>query len=414
MHGVDIYLPTQVQAGRALLILNNGISRGAPRAAPTDFSPAALAQIAQATGTAVICVSDVPNQYLVYEGDGRPRREDESVARSWTLFMDAPELRQQISLHIPMAAAASLGMTLAQRELPQLSLEKFIVSGVSKRGWATWLASLGDDRVDAIAPFVFDLLDTRAALRHMYRSYGGNWPMAFHDYYSQQIDQRLDSSEFEQLMQIEDPLQYQAPEYLPRLSIPQYIINASGDDFYAPDNSHLYFDRLPGAKAQRAAPNCSHRGILAIAGESLTRFVNRIQANRALPVIQSTFNERGPVNVFAAQFSEPPASVKLWHASNLQARDFRFSSGIRYRATAIPVDINNNVRVVIPVAKQGWEALFLEATFEDGFVATTPVYVTPRDTFPEVARASIDGACGRLAGRAHIDMVEAFGAGAAG
>lgn len=40
--------------------------------------------------------------------------------------------------------------------------EKFVVSGISKRGWTTWLLGAVDrTRVVAIAPIVFDIVNFR-------------------------------------------------------------------------------------------------------------------------------------------------------------------------------------------------------------------------------------------------------------
>lgn len=38
-------------------------------------------------------------------------------------------------------------------------VEKFLVSGASKRGWTAWLVGGVDDRVVAIAPIVMDMLN---------------------------------------------------------------------------------------------------------------------------------------------------------------------------------------------------------------------------------------------------------------
>lgn len=54
-------------------------------------------------------------------------------------------------LHIPMTAALSQTMTLAQRELRQWEIDKFIVAGVSEGGTTALLTALSDERIDAVA-----------------------------------------------------------------------------------------------------------------------------------------------------------------------------------------------------------------------------------------------------------------------
>lgn len=109
-----------------------------------------------------------------------------------------------------------------------------MVTGASKLGWVAWLTALSDLDVDAVIHFAMDLLDTKNSLKHMYKSYGQNWPIAFYPYYNQDIDQQIDTDAFESLMTLEDPITYLNTEMDNRLDIDKYIINASGDDFYVP------------------------------------------------------------------------------------------------------------------------------------------------------------------------------------
>lgn len=58
-------------------------------------------------------------------------------------------------------------------------MEKFLVSGASKRGWTTWLVggvlgSLPNSRVVGIAPIVMDMLDFQPNVLHMYKAYGAS------------------------------------------------------------------------------------------------------------------------------------------------------------------------------------------------------------------------------------------------
>ncbi len=73
-------------------------------------------------------------------------------------------------------------------------------------------------------------------------------------------------------MTLEDPLTYLNTDMGEHLKIDKYIINASGDDFYVPDNSHFYYKQLPGSKSLRVVPNSSHNGIMSIAEQSIITF----------------------------------------------------------------------------------------------------------------------------------------------
>ncbi|MGL9750587.1 MAG: hypothetical protein ACR5LC_03125 [Symbiopectobacterium sp.] len=47
----------------------------------------------------------------------------------------------------------------------------------------------------------------------------------------------------------------------------------------------------------------------------------------------------------------------------------------------------------------GWQATFVEATFKDGFVEISRVYVTPDDVFPTAAPPVNGNFCKTLSGR---------------
>ncbi len=148
---------------------------------------------------------------------------------------DAPAAWQPMLLRVPMVAAGSRAMTLASRKLAPWQIERFIVSGASQRGWTTWLVAIADQRVDPIIPLAIDLLDTRTALVHRYRTYGGNWPIAFYPCDRVRVDERIDTTDFAHLTQIEGLLRDIGTAYEARLRISKYIINARGDDYYTAD-----------------------------------------------------------------------------------------------------------------------------------------------------------------------------------
>ncbi|EDV1505973.1 PhoPQ-regulated protein [Salmonella enterica subsp. salamae] len=402
-NGVDIYIPDSAREKNALVVINNGSNNngsGTP-VAPTNFNEEELSRIAIATRTVVISVSNVPNQVLSYQGVTTPLGEDNSVAYSWKLFIGDTHKYQDASLHIPMAASVSQAFRLAKKELTQQNINKFIVTGASKRGWAAWLTALSDPDVGAVVPFAMDLLNTQKSLEHMYQSYGKNWPVAFYPYYNQGIDQQIGTDKFARLMRLEDPLTYLNTDMGDRLKIDKYIINASGDDFYVPDNSHFYYGLLPGSKSLRVVPNSTHNGILSVAEQSLITFVNRFQEKQKLPEITENVQSRGDgKKELVVNFSEKPVAILQWTAKNPAARDFRYACDIKYNS--VPVSLatgDNTLSISLTTPDSGWQATYIEATFTDGYVATTQVYITPDEKYPETAPPSIDASCQTLPGR---------------
>jgi PhoPQ-activated pathogenicity-related protein len=251
------------------------------------------------------------------------------------------------------------------------------------------MAALEDTRVSAIAPFAIDILNTRAVLQHTYNAYGKTWPLAFNAYYQAGITQQLDTAGFAKLMKIEDPLLTTQQR---RLSVPKYIVNASSDDFFLPDNARFYFDALPGEKMLRVVPNSSHYGIKTFIENSLVTFTNRMQQQRPLPVLNSVVHLASTGANLAISFSEPPVKLVQWRAQNPHNRDFRLTCGICYEATELNVPPGKELNVSLRNPDIGWSATYVEATMTDGLVLSTPVQVLP-DVYPNTMPHQIEPAC---------------------
>jgi len=148
-------------------------------------------------------------------------------------------------------------------------------------------------------------------------------------------------------------------------------------------------------------PNAAHRDVLSVSEQALITFVNRVQGKQKLPEItekiQSGVHGEKALKV---SFSEQPATILQWTAGNAAARDFRKACGVRYRSSPVTL-ATGDTTLTIPLAtpERGWQATYLEATFSDGYVATTQVYITPGEKYPDTAPPSTGGACQILPGR---------------
>ncbi|SUI47278.1 PhoPQ-regulated protein [Salmonella enterica subsp. indica] len=88
---------------------------------------------------------------------------------------------------------------------------------------------------------------------------------------------------------------------------------------------------------------------------------------------------------------------------NPAARDFRYACGVKYNS--VPVSLtggNDTLSIPLTPPDSGWQATYIEATFSDGYVATTQVYITPDHKYPETAPPSAGAACQTLPGRGLI------------
>jgi len=108
-------------------------------------------------------IYQIPNCPLVFVNDPtqRGRTEDHLMAQGWVEFLDDPDKNPEWLLRLPMVKAGFQAMRAAEeflREQGIAEIEGHIVTGGSKRGWASWLAGAVDCpdcvNVIGIAPLV--------------------------------------------------------------------------------------------------------------------------------------------------------------------------------------------------------------------------------------------------------------------
>jgi PhoPQ-activated pathogenicity-related protein len=234
-----------------------------------------------------------------------------------------------------------------------------------------------DKRVVGIIPCVIDLLNIEPSMLHHYAAYGF-WAPSIGDYTSFRIMDWNGTPEYRALMKIEEPYEYRS-----RLTMPKFIINAAGDQFFLPDSSQFYFKDLPGVKYLRYVPNTDHSLKGSDAYETLLACYDAVLHEARLPQFSWKAEKGGTLRVTT---QERPTSVKLWQATNPDARDFRMETlGPRYESKDLS-DSGDGVyvaKVAAPV--KGWTAFFVELTFPSGsqapFKFTTQVCVVP-DVLP--------------------------------
>ncbi len=188
------------------------------------------------------------------------------------------------------------------------------------------------------------------------------------------IMQRIDHERLPALYVIEDPYSYRD-----RFTMPKFIVNAAGDQFFCPDSSQFYYDDLPGEKYLRYVPNGDHSLKDTDALESITAFYSTILRGVERPKYSWKFLEDGSIRV---ESETRPKNVLVWQAHNPKTRDFRVDTiGRTYTSTAI-----NEVETGVYVGKvdspqEGWKAYFVELEFDVGapvpLKLSTAVRITP-------------------------------------
>jgi PhoPQ-activated pathogenicity-related protein len=377
-HWLTITRPDKVTSDTALLSIGGGRNGGA---APTA-APAADIDRARRTGTVVVSLGQVPNQPLVFNGDGKQRVEDDLLACCHIRFL---ETRDPIWVaRLPMVKSAVRAMDAATEFLAspnggKVAVKHFVVAGGSKRGWTTWLTGAVDRRVKAIVPIVIDVVNVRPSMMNHYAAYGF-WAPAVGNYAVQhRVMDRWDTPGAAELNRIEDPY-----FYLDRLTLPKYVVNAAGDQYFTPDSSKFYFDDLRGPKYLRYVPNADHSLRGSDAADSVLAFYRAIVAGGPLPKFQWKVGKDGSITVST---ETKPKAVNLWQATNPRARDFRLLTiGKAYKSSRLEADGRGVYVGRVGKPESGWTAFFVELVFDSGderapYKFTTPVQVVP-DVLP--------------------------------
>jgi PhoPQ-activated pathogenicity-related protein len=250
-HQLRLVVPDEIANDVALLVIAGGSNEKAPKA---EASPL-LAIAAAMTRSVTAELRMVPNQPLSFSGDTDPRAEDGIIAYSWDKYLRTGDetwpLRLPMTKSVVRAMDAITGFCLS-RAGGGVEIARFVLAGASKRGWTAWTAAAVDRRVAAVVPVVIDLLNIEASFEHHYRAYGF-WAPAIAAYQASGIMGWAGTAELASLLEIEDPFAYRD-----RLSMPKFVINSAGDQYFLPDSSRFYFDALIGEKYLRYVPNTDH------------------------------------------------------------------------------------------------------------------------------------------------------------
>jgi len=375
-HWLTIVKPDKTTSSKALLFIGGGSNRDA---APRTISDR-LASFAMESNTVVAELGMVPNQPLYFsDSKDKGRSEDDLIAYSRVKQMQTGDdtwLARLAMVKSGVRALDAIQEFLASDAGGKLKVDQFVVSGGSKRGWTTWLVGAVDKRVIAIMPTVIDALNSEAITRHHFEAYGFFSP-ALQDYVNHKLfPDKIGTPEYQHILAIEDPYNYLKRD---RLKIPKYMVNASGDQFFLPDNSQFYFGEIQGEKYLRYVPNAKHNLAGSDARESLLAYYQAVLANKPRPRFSWKKDKDGALIVTV---KDKPREVNVWQATNPKARDFRVDTiGNAYTSSALKETKPGvyEARVNKPVS--GFTAFFVELVYDSGgkypFKFTTEVSVIP-------------------------------------
>jgi PhoPQ-activated pathogenicity-related protein len=376
-HWVTIIVPNDVTSNTALLFINGGSNKNTNPPSPDLM----LAQIAVQSKTVLVDLKQVPNEPLIFADDpGNERSEDAIIAYTFDKFLKTQDPTWPLLL--PMVKSAVRAMDTVQDHLTKatggkVQIKEFVVAGGSKRGWTTWLTAAVDKRVRAIAPIVIDVLNMGPQMQHHFAAYGF-YSQAIGDYEQMKVLGQLESQGGNQIRNFVDPYEYRT-----RYTMPKFLINSSGDQFFLCDSAQFYFKDLPGEKYLLYCANTDHGLNGSGAEKALLAWYTALLAGKERPQFSWDVAGEGHMVVTA---KTRPTQVTLWTATNPDARDFRLEK-IGKAWTSSPLTGNDKgiYDAAVKAPEKGWTAYFVELQFDSGtplpFRFSTEVRVVP-DTLP--------------------------------
>jgi PhoPQ-activated pathogenicity-related protein len=362
-----------------------------------------VAQFANATGTIGGYICQVPNQPTVFSNDPTQdtRSEDSQIAWSWRTYLDMETPDKTVILRMPMTKAAKRGLDtvyeVAKAKEPASHITTFLATGASKRGWTTWSLAVTDQRVVALVPMVFSMLNMFVSLQNHYRDMDGAWSFAFEPYWAENMTSSLYHPRIDGLFDVEDMYRYRE-----RLAgIPKLAMSSSGDEFFILDDNHQWWNDMPGPKWLMMLPNAEHvmafhyRQII----ETLVSFWIAVCDNVPLPEVKWIMQETEQGGLIVIDTIPLPANITAWSATTLSndtRRDYRLLAldGPNGDSVVHPVRWFEDVNVVyfengyqygvaVPQVPGEWVGFFIEATWEGPpphyypMVFTTQVNIVP-------------------------------------
>lgn len=370
-HQLTVMVPKGASKDAALLFITGGSidKEGQPNwSSKTNGEILGMGLIAKQNNAVVAVLKQAPNQPLY-------NNLTEDALISYTLHNFKKDGDYSWPLLFPMVKSATTAMTAVQEVVGQklnLKINKFIVSGASKRGWTTWLTGAMDKRVTAIAPMVIDMLNMPVSMNYQVKVWKTHSPQ-IEDYVKLGLVQDIGSGPSNTLTAMIDPYSYRK-----MLTMPKMIIMGTNDEYWPIDNIKNYYDSIPGQNLIHYVPNVGHSlGDGTEALRSLSAFFSYTLAKQPYPICQwtSSVSSKG-IKVAIKATADKLVDVIVWHADSPDL-DFRND---RWESTTLGIKNKSNVEAIEEFPTTGYRAFYVNLKYKDAlgqeYTESTRVFMT--------------------------------------
>jgi PhoPQ-activated pathogenicity-related protein len=354
-HQVAVIVPEKIDYDGALLFITGGSNKNEmPNwKKPDDGTIQMMGMVAQKNNALVVVVFQVPNQPLFDD-----LTEDEIISLTLHNYRNDKDLTWP--LLFPMVKSAVRAMDAVQEFSSQTlkhEINRFVVSGASKRGWTTWLTGASDPRVEAIAPMVIDMLNMPVNIDYHVKAWG-DYSIQIADYVRLGIAQDVNTPDGQEITTMIDPYSYRK-----KLTMPKLIFNGTNDEYWPVDAVKNYLDQIPGENYLHYVPNAGHGlGDKKQAVQALSAFFGETLERKGYPECSWEIKENGGEILLHVNASEEKlAGVVLWTVDS-DDRDFRDNEFIK---KDLPKGENSVVEVTLSYPESGFRAFYIDLLYPD-------------------------------------------------
>lgn len=369
-HQLTILVPKENKYDGALLFITGGsVKDGQPNwNGRDDKFNKSISAIAQQNKAIVAVLRQTPNQPLYDD-----LTEDALI--SFTLHNFKKDGDYTWPLLFPMTKSAVKAMTAVQEFAKQQlnhPVNRFVVSGASKRGWTTWLTGANDSRVQAIAPMVIDVLNMPISLDYQIKALGG-YSVQIEDYVKLGIPQGAKTESGMAVSTMVDPYSYRAT-----LTMPKLIFMGTNDEYWVVDNVKNYLNDIPGKNLLHYVPNAGHNlGDGKQAFEALGAFFGTTLTNSPYPACQWTTSvSRKGVKLNIKATKDELTDVIVWHADSPDT-DFRND---KWTSADLKLSNKSKLKITEALPASGYKAFYVDLKYKavngGTYTVSTRVFMT--------------------------------------